>query len=67
MCRETLNTGSITQQIKNKSYLVKKYKSANCGECTMILNKMAYDKYNDKYNINTINYYATDKDRGVAH
>ena len=67
MCSETLNGGNITQQIINKSRLVKKYKSANCGDCTMILNKMAYDKFKDKYNINTINYYATLKDRGVAH
>ena len=67
MCRETKYDDSINQQIKNKSQLVKKYKSANCGECTMILNKMTYDKFKDKYNIYTINYYATVGNRGVAH
>ena len=28
---------------------------------------MAYDKYNDKYDISTMNYYATVGCRGVAH
>ena len=67
MSGEQTYDANIIQQINNVSRLVKKYKFANCGECTMILNKMAYDKFKDKYDINTINYYATTGDRGVAH
>ena len=67
MNQERLHKGNMNQLIDDTSRLVKKYKMANCGDCTMILSKMFYAKYKDKYDINTINYYATVGDRGVAH
>lgn len=52
--RENYLDNSRKVEIDNISSLVKKFKTANCGECAELVSKMIFDKYKDKYDFSTV-------------
>lgn len=55
------------EMANNISELMLKTHFGNCGDCAYVLHKLGFEQFNNKYNILTINYYATAGCNGFSH
>lgn len=65
--RENVEIGLTANKISQVDKNVKKYKTANCGECSELLIKMCFEKFNRKYEISELCFIAFVSEKEIDH